>query len=187
MTPDFRPLLGRLGHGLQRLAKGVREFPDGRSLLLSEEGFAHPEIRERPVRLDGKGALILTNGVVEPSLLGKLFATRYCRARTQRNPALQDHVIGIDLDPARLWPSKGFHREARFGADYIHGFLFRISFGIDAQVQRHPEGVQRLLDLSDDAKSLGRPVDNVFQRKLRHARRIQPLREEAPEVWRFLG
>src|SRR6267142_7160516 len=109
MAPDFRPLFGRLGHGLQGLAKGVRGCL---IVLLVEEGFAHPEIRERAVRLNGKGTLILTNGVVEASLLRKFFATCYCRACAQRNAALQDHVVRVDLDPARLWPPKGFHREA---------------------------------------------------------------------------
>jgi len=92
----------------------------------------------------------------------------------------------MSLNPARLWPSKGFHVKPDSVPDTSTGFVPDFLRYRCASPPAYRNVSMRLLDLPNDAKTLGRAVHDVFQRKLRHARRIQPLREEAPEVWRFL-
>src|SRR6266705_4025950 len=109
VAPDLGPLFRRLRNGLQGFAEGV-----GRRLVvfLVEERFAHAEIRQRPVRLNGKRALVLGHCIIKPALLGEILAARNGRAGTQRSASLQDKVVGVDPDSARLWPAKGFDRES---------------------------------------------------------------------------
>src|SRR5260370_33644191 len=82
-------------------------------IFLIEESFAHAEIRQRPSGLNGERALILGDGIVEAALFGKILAAGNGRASTQRSAALEDDVVGIDLDTTGFRPAKGFDREAR--------------------------------------------------------------------------
>src|SRR5712664_2221222 len=167
MAPDFRPFFGWLRNGLQRFAERVR---CRLIVFLVEEGLAHAEIGQRPVRLNRKGPLVLRHRIVKAALFGEIFAPRNGRAGTQRSAPFQNDIVGIDLDAARLRPAKGLDGEPRFRSDHVDGFLLRLSFRIYSQIHRHAKGVQRLLDLANDAKTLWRPVHDVFQRELRHAR-----------------
>src|SRR5260370_2711932 len=103
VAPDFRPLFRRLRNGLQGFAERV-----GRRLVvfLVEERFAHAEIRQRPVRLNRKRALVLRHRIIKPTLLGDILSPPNGRAGTQRSASLQDQVVGVDLNSTRFRPAE---------------------------------------------------------------------------------
>src|SRR5256714_10804259 len=165
MAPGLSPLLGRLSDILQRFAESVS---GGLVILLVENGFGHAEIGERSIGLNGEGALVFADGVVVATILGKLFATGDCRAGAQSGAALENDVVGIDLDTAGFGAAEGFDGEGGFGAGDIDGLGFRIAFGVDAQIDGHMESVEGLLDFADDTEALVSAVDNVFDSEVGH-------------------
>src|SRR5207302_3374060 len=62
VAPDFRPFFRRLGNGLQRFAERIR---CRLIVFLVEERLAHAKIRQRAVRLNRKGPLVLHHRIVE--------------------------------------------------------------------------------------------------------------------------
>ena len=87
---------------------------------------------------------------------------------------LKDEIVRINLDAAGFGASKRFNGEWRFHAEDIDPFRFRIAFGVDAQLDGHAEGIDRLLDLADDAEAFWRAVDDELRCEIRHAGGIQP-------------
>src|SRR5438876_5835544 len=166
MPPDFSPFFRRLGYGLQRFAERVC---GSLIILLIEKRFAHAKICQWPPWLDVQSFLILLDGVVVATGLGKFFAARNRRTRPQAGVAFEDDVIRIDLDPAGLRPPKRFHGKSGFGSSHVHGFDFRIAFRVDLQLNRHRKSVQRLLDFADYPKPLWRAVDDELKFEIGHA------------------
>ena len=60
-------------------------------------------------------------------------------------------IVGIDGYPART--SESFHREWRIGAHYFNALSLLFSIGVNAQLHRHPEEIEVLLDRAHDAKA----------------------------------
>src|SRR6202048_1343719 len=156
--------------------RGAERVGGGVVILLIEKGFAHAEVGQGAIGLNGKSALVLPDRVVIAALLGKLFAAGDGGAGTEGGTALQDQVVRINLDAAGLWATEGFDSEFGVGTDDVNRFYFGIAFGIDAEVNRHAEGVERVLDLADHTETLVRAVDNVFNGEVRNAGGIEPLR-----------
>ncbi len=129
MAPAFGPFFRGFRNGLQSFTKGVG---GGLIILLVKERFTHAEICQRPAGLNGERALILPHGIVEAALFSEIFAAGDGRASTQPSAALEDDVVGIDLDTTGFGPAKSLDGEARFGADHVDCFLLRISLRVDA-------------------------------------------------------
>src|SRR6266404_1747481 len=85
VAPDFGPLLGSFGDGLQRIAEGVG---GGLIIFLIEESFPHAEVGQRAIRLNREGALVLADGVVVAALLGEFFTAGDGGAGAQRGATL---------------------------------------------------------------------------------------------------
>src|SRR2546427_5350376 len=82
-------------------------------VFLVEERFTHPEICQWPVRLNRQRPLVLRHRIVKPALFGEILSARNGRAGTQRGATLQYKIVGVDLDSARLRPTKRLDREPR--------------------------------------------------------------------------
>src|SRR5258708_11268947 len=95
VAPPFGPLLRGLRNGLAGVAESVG---GGLIILLIEKGFAHAEVGERSIGLNGKRALILADGVVVAALLGKLFAASNGGEGAQGGDGLLVDGAGIGLD-----------------------------------------------------------------------------------------
>ncbi len=172
------------GNGLERFTKRVGS---GLIVLLVEEGFSHAEIGERPAWLDGERSLILLNGGVVVALFGELFAAGNGGACAQGNASFEDEVIGVNLDAAGFGTAKGLDNKRRVHAENIHPARFRVAFCIDAQLDRHAERVDGLLDLADDAEAFGRAIDDEIGREIRDTSGVQPLHEKSAEIRRDLA
>ncbi len=103
---------------------------------------------------------------------------RTCRSGVD----LSTQFCGIDADAAR--PAEGIHHVLRIGAHHLDLLGFGLAVGLDAQLHRHAEEVEVLLNLADGAEALvvAQPVDGVLVGELRRAGAVDPLRKEGGQL-----
>ena len=134
-----------------------------------------------------EGLLVLGQRADQVALRHQLLALEDGDAHLQVGRGLEHPVAGIDADAARA--AEGVDDVLRVGADDVDLLVYGFAVGFDAQIDRHAEEVEILIDFADGAEALvvAQPVDGVLVGELRRAGAVDPLREEGRELLLALG
>ena len=104
------------------------------------------------MRVGVEGLLVLGQRADQVALGDQLLALEDGDAHLEIGRGLEHPVAGIDGDAARA--AEGVDDILRVGADDVDLLVFGFAVGLDAQLDRHAEEVEILLDFADGAEAL---------------------------------
>ena len=172
----------RLVVAAQRVAEGVHA---GLVVALRKQHLADAIAGQRAQRVGVERLLILGQGPDQVALRHQLLPLQDGDAHLQVGGGFEHPVAGIDADAAR--PPEGVDHVLGIGADDVDLLVHGFAVGLNAQVDRHAEEVEILVDLADGAEALvvAQPVDGVFvgEASARRCRRSTGKRRAVSCCW----
>src|SRR3954471_15167258 len=118
--------------------------------------------------------------VLEVALLDVILPALDSDAHLELGRILQNVVVGIDGDAARL--AEGLDDVRRVGALYLDALEFSLAVGVNLQLNGHGEQVEVLRDLSGDAEAFAGTINGVLVLERGRSGGVEPLRKEALQL-----
>ena len=177
MAPNLSP--ARLIVAAQCVAVGIYA---GLVVVLAKQDFADAVTGQRTQRIGVQGFFVLGEPTGKVALSDQLLALQDGDSHLQVGRRLEHPVIGIDSDAPG--PTEGIYHVLRVGAHHLDLLILGLAVCLYAQVHRHPEQVEILLNLSDGSEALvvAKPVDGVFVSESRRAGTVNPLCKERGQL-----
>ncbi len=178
---DVGPDLGPAGVSVA--AEGVAEGVGGGLIVaLHEEDFADAIGGEGAGFVGVEGLLVFGEGGGEIALGDLLLATEDGDANGEVGGALEQPIVGIDLDTAGA--AEGFDGVLGVRAGDVDAADFGFAVGLDAELDGHAEEVEILGDGADGAEALvvAEAIDGELVSEGGGTGAVEPLREEGGEL-----